>query len=206
MVTARAPALRPTRVAIVPERLESCIRRLEPADRAVLDLSLNRGIPDAAMAPLLRTDPMRLAWKRARAIERVASRLGLTHPADLVLVRAALLDLPSRAWLPLELQPPKVPPVLEPPEPEGVEPIVRRTAFPQTAQTIARRGTSLDSTYGAGPRSTAAPTRRAAASSLGGLSERAKRAYPRGTMQTRAARAAGALLVGAAALAFRKRR
>jgi hypothetical protein len=221
------PALRPYQVAIVPERLESCIRRLEPADRALLDLSLNRGIADAAMATILKTDPMRLAWKRARAIERVASRLGMNDPADLTAVRTALIDLPSRAWLPLELQPAPAPPVLMPPEPPGAEPVVRRVVFPRTAealagaerradarpaasrqpaQTLARREASLGSTYGGSLGRTAAPTRRAASSLIGGLSERAKRAYPREAMTTHAKQAAGALLVGVAAFAVGRRR
>ncbi|HEX8744167.1 MAG TPA: hypothetical protein VF712_13640 [Thermoleophilaceae bacterium] len=176
MASAHAPALRRPPAAIVPERLESCIRRLEPADRALLDLSLNRGIPDWALAPILRADPTRLAWKRARAIERVASRMGLTDPADLPAVREALTALPDRAWLPLELQPAPVPARLEPPEPPGEIAVIR-------------------------------PTRRAASSTIGGLSERAKRAYPRGTMKTRARRAAGALALGGAAalLALRRR-
>ena len=125
MQSARATPLPSHRLPIVPERLESCVRRLDPADRAVLDLSLNRGIPDVAMAPVLRTDPLRIAWKRARAIERVASRLGINDPADLGAVRSALMDLPSRAWLPLELQPAKAPPVLTPPEPANVDIVVR---------------------------------------------------------------------------------
>jgi hypothetical protein len=178
MQSARAPALPSHRLPIVPERLESCVRRLDPADRALLDLSLNRGIPDTTMAPLLRTDPLRIAWKRARAIERVASRLGMNDPADLGEVRAALMDLPSRAWLPLELQPAKAPPVLTPPEPAHAEIVVRRDP----------------------------PVGRAASFTLGGLSERAKRAYPRGGMTTRVRRAAGAFALGAAATALALRR
>jgi hypothetical protein len=245
MPSVRASPLPSRPLAIVPERLESCVRRLDPADRALLDLSLNRGIPDAAMAPILRTDPLRLAWKRARAIERVASRLGLTHPADLTLVRSALSDLPSRAWLPLELQPARQPRVLEPPEPAGAEPVVTKAAEPigppephgaepvvfrtrepaavraslraaahgtalartpaMPARTPARREAAPMSTYERTPEASAAPTGRAASFTLGGLSERAKRAYPRGGMTTRARRAAGALAVGVAALAALRR-
>jgi hypothetical protein len=134
------------RIAIVPERLESCIRRLEPGDRALLDLSLNRGVPDVAMAPLLKSDPMRLAFKRARAIERVASRMGMNHPADLADVRTALMDLPSRAWLPLELQPAKAPPVLTPPEPANAEIVVRparRMGVQRASATPVARGSGL---------------------------------------------------------------
>ena len=182
MASAHAPALRRSPVAIVPERLESCIRRLDPADRALLDLSLNRGIPDWSLAPIVKSDPMRLAWKRARAIERVASRMGLTDTAHLGAVREALIALPDRAWMPLELQPaPAPPPVLAPPEPAGVEPRVVRSARP-----LAVRGAGL----GAGRRMrSVAP---AAVRSARG------RSFAR--------RAAGAVLVGAAAaLALRRR-
>jgi hypothetical protein len=180
MVSAHAPALRTHRASIVPERLESCLRRLEPADRALLDLSLNRGIPDWAMAPILKTDPTRLAWKRARAIERVASRMGLNHPADIGEVRSALTALPDRAWLPLELQPAPEPPLLTPPEPGGA---ISVTTGAQAHAVHERRQVR----------------RRAAASLIGGLSERAKRAYPREAMTTGAKRAVGAFALGAAA-------
>ena len=192
MASAHAPALRRPPVAIVPERLESCIRRLEPADRALLDLSLNRGVPDWAMAPILRTDPMRLAWKRARAIERVASRMGLTDPADLTAVRTALTALPDRAWLPLELQPAPAPPVLAPPEPARTEIVIHR-----------ERAATASNQRELQPRR---PTRRAASSLIGGLPERAKRAYPREAMTTRAKQAAGALAMGAAALVLKRKK
>jgi hypothetical protein len=176
------------RLAIAPERLESCLRRLDPADRALLDLSLNRGIPDWAMAPILKTDPVRLAWKRARAIERVASRMGFDQPGGLAEVRSALSDLPDRAWLPLELQAVPVPAALEPPEPEGAEPVVRRAddaaAAPHPAQAIAIRRAVLGSSEERALAPVGAPPR------------------PRSL----ARRAAGAVLVGAAAaLAFRRR-
>lgn len=184
VIPSRDGAARSRRLAIVPERLESCVRRLEPSDRALLDLSLNRGISDAAMAPILKADPMRLAWKRARAIERVASRMGLDSAEDIGTVRAALMDLPSRAWMPLELQPAKPPPALTPPEPANAEIVVRETKPEVRRPSFAR----------------------ASASALGGLPERAKRAYPRGAMRTHARRAATALAVGAAAALALKRR
>jgi hypothetical protein len=187
----RASVMPSRRLAIVPERLESCVRRLEPADRALLDLSLNRGIADAAMAPILKTDATRLAWTRARAIERVASRMGMNDPSGVGEVRAALMDLPSRAWMPLELQPAKSPPALAPPEPVNAEIVVRTTSVERHHVGQGARPPIFG---------------RASASALGGLSERAKRAYPRGALRTNARRAAGALAIAAtAALAFRRR-
>jgi hypothetical protein len=84
--------------------LEASVRALDPASRALLDLSLRRRLRDDDMAPLLRIDAFNLAWRRARAIERLASGLGLTEPGGLAQVRAALPYLPDSAWcVPLAL-------------------------------------------------------------------------------------------------------
>ena len=86
--------------------LEAGVRSLDPGSRALLDLSLRRRLRDDDMAPLLRIDAFNLAWRRARAIERLASGLGLVDPAGLAQVRAALPHLPASAWcLPLALEP-----------------------------------------------------------------------------------------------------
>ncbi|TMK63315.1 MAG: hypothetical protein E6G53_10950 [Actinobacteria bacterium] len=99
--------------------LEACVRGLDPASRALLDLSLRRGMRDDHMAPLLRIDPFNLAWRRARAIERVASRLGLDDPSGLAQVRAALPHLPEQAWcVPLELEAGEPPAAEDPADPD----------------------------------------------------------------------------------------
>ena len=81
--------------------LADCVRRLDPGTRALLDLSVRRRLRDDAMAPLLRTDAFHLAWRRARALERVASDLGGEQPLPLAQVRTALESLPGDAWDPL---------------------------------------------------------------------------------------------------------
>jgi hypothetical protein len=81
--------------------LADCVRRLDPGTRALLDLSVRRRLRDDAMAPLLRTDAFHLAWRRARALERVATDLGGDQPVPLAKVRAALERLPREAWDPL---------------------------------------------------------------------------------------------------------
>ena len=58
-------------------------------------------------------DAFHLAWRRARAIERLASALGLLDPSGLAQVRAALPHLPDSAWM--------ATPALPPGEPETVE-------------------------------------------------------------------------------------
>lgn len=86
--------------------LADCVRRLDPGTRALLDLSVRRRLRDDAMAPLLRTDAFHLAWRRARALERVASDLGGDQVVPLAQVRAALEQLPCEAWEPLSMLPP----------------------------------------------------------------------------------------------------
>src|SRR5437763_1114498 len=98
--------------------LEAGVRSLDPGSRALLDLSLRRRLRDDDMAPLLRIDAFNLAWRRARALEHVASGLGLADPAGLAQVRAALPHLPDEAWgVPLALPAPA--PVEEPMVVEG---------------------------------------------------------------------------------------
>src|SRR5437763_16203190 len=81
------------------DRLSECVRRLDPATRALLDLSVRRGVRDDQMAPLLRPDPFHLAWRRARALERVATDVGRDSPAPLAAVRAAIELLPGDAFV-----------------------------------------------------------------------------------------------------------
>src|SRR5947209_4208949 len=91
----------PEEARISLDELGSCVRALDPATRALLDLSVRRNLRDDAMAPMLKTDPFHLAWRRARALERVASDLGGDPPPALTIVRAALSELPDEAWTPL---------------------------------------------------------------------------------------------------------
>src|SRR3954454_21704271 len=96
------------------DRLSDCVRRLDPATRALLDLSVRRGVRDDQMAPILRTDPFHLAWRRARALEKIASDVGNGRgPAPLGEVRMALEALPREAWG----LPGAGPPALPAPEP-----------------------------------------------------------------------------------------
>src|SRR4051794_3886997 len=90
----------PLHAGAVPlDRLATCVQRLDPATRALLDLSVRRGVRDDQMAPILRTDPFHLAWRRARALEKIAGELGEgERAAPLGEVRMALEALPREAW------------------------------------------------------------------------------------------------------------
>jgi hypothetical protein len=103
-----APVVQPVPLG----RLAACVQALDPGARALLDLSLRRGLRDDAIATIVQTDPFRLAWGRARAIERVAQEMGATGPGALRAVRAALPSLPEEAW---------GVPALPPPPPPGQE-------------------------------------------------------------------------------------
>src|SRR3954465_6644119 len=118
------------------DRLADCIRRLDPATRALLDLSVRRGVRDDQMAPILRTDPFHLAWRRARALERVANEVGTGgRPAPLGDVRMALEALPREAWG----LPGAGPPALPKPKPAASAALV--PTVPEPAQ---RPSTDLD--------------------------------------------------------------
>src|SRR4051812_1999132 len=100
--------------AVPLDRLATCVQRLDPPTRALLDLSVRRGVRDDQMAPILRTDPFHLAWRRARALERIAGEVGEgDRPAPLGEVRMALEALPREAWG----LPAAGPPALPAPEP-----------------------------------------------------------------------------------------
>src|SRR3954447_10092825 len=96
----------PEAPTLEPARLAECVRGLDPGTRALLDLFVRRRLRDDAMAPLLHTDAFHLAWRRARALERVASEVGGEEPLPLALVRTALEVLPSEAWDPVLALPP----------------------------------------------------------------------------------------------------
>src|SRR4051812_39220736 len=87
------------------ERLAEGVRRPDPGTRALLDLSVRRRFRDDAVAPLLKTDAVHPAWRRARALERVATAVGGDEPLPLGQVRAALEALPAEAWDPLATAP-----------------------------------------------------------------------------------------------------
>jgi hypothetical protein len=140
----REPAPAPR--VVEPDRLASCVRGLDPGTRALLDLSVRRRLRDDAMAPLLHTDAFHLAWRRARALERVASEVGGEDPMPLAMVRAALEVLPSEAWdpvlaLPAPAQEPEVSTELVPAKGGDLEKtspgvIARLDSFASSAPTL----------------------------------------------------------------------
>ena len=78
------------------EQLSNALRRLDPRDWEVLDLSLRRRVPDEALARVFGGEPQEVARRRAGAIENLAEELGVQRGEDLGAVLQALLD--QQTW------------------------------------------------------------------------------------------------------------
>jgi hypothetical protein len=74
------------------------LSRLDPASRALLDLSLRRGMRPEEIAELLGTDPESVIVARESALEQLASELGMADVSELDDVRARLAELPAEVW------------------------------------------------------------------------------------------------------------
>jgi hypothetical protein len=73
---------------------------LDPANRALLDLSLRRGMRPEEISDLLGTDPESVIVAREQALEQLASQLGMADVSEIDHVRARLAELPAEAWTP----------------------------------------------------------------------------------------------------------
>jgi hypothetical protein len=84
-------------VEAVPQaRLSDALGALDPVSRAVLDLSVRRGIPDADIARLVGADPDRISGRREAALREVGAAVGLTGADELVRVGEALKQMDWR--------------------------------------------------------------------------------------------------------------
>jgi DNA-directed RNA polymerase specialized sigma24 family protein len=72
--------------------------RLDPEARALLDLSLRRGLEDEDIASVLRVDEAEVERRRAAALDRVADELGLDGREQRDELFATLPDVPANAW------------------------------------------------------------------------------------------------------------
>ena len=81
-----------------PGSLHSALSRLDPASRALLDLSLRRGVDDDSIAELLGTDAATVADDRDRTIAGVAAAVGGHRPEDPSTVREAIASLSAESW------------------------------------------------------------------------------------------------------------
>src|SRR3954471_3104319 len=95
------PNAHPTPILSLPtDSFTPALARLDPANRALLDLSLRRGMRAEEIGDLLGTDPESVIVAREAALEQLGAELGLDEKPDLDDLRARLSALPSEAWTP----------------------------------------------------------------------------------------------------------
>jgi hypothetical protein len=98
----------PTPILSLPtDSFTVALGNLDPANRALLDLSLRRGMRPEEIGELLGTDPESVIVAREHALEQLSAELGAERAGDLDDVRARLAELPSEAWTPGMATPPE---------------------------------------------------------------------------------------------------
>ena len=76
----------------------AALGRLDDESRALLDLSLRRGLEDQEIAGILRVEPAEVARRRDELLDRHASELELDGREQREELRATLPDLPPELW------------------------------------------------------------------------------------------------------------
>ena len=79
-------------------QIATALGRLDPESRALLDLSLRRGMADHDIAGVLRVEPSEVGRRRLQALERLAADLGLDGREQRDELFATLPDLPQELW------------------------------------------------------------------------------------------------------------
>ena len=114
-------------LAVPADRLPDAIGDLDPGNRALLDLSLRRGVSDAEIGELLRKQPSDVARGRDAVLELLADALDVNGHDRRERVREAVTALPDDAW---QVRAPGPPPPPPPTEPRAEEPAPAEPAEP----------------------------------------------------------------------------
>jgi DNA-directed RNA polymerase specialized sigma24 family protein len=80
------------------EKLREELARLDPTDRALLDLNLRRGMEEGEIAEVLNVDADEVSTRREKVLEKLASDVGLHTREQRDELRATLPDLPADYW------------------------------------------------------------------------------------------------------------
>jgi hypothetical protein len=104
-------------LAVPTDRLPAAIGDLDPGNRALLDLSLRRGVSDAEIGELLRKEPAQVARGRDAVLELLADALDVGGHDRRERVRMAVAELPDEAW-----HPPAAAAAVSPPPPAPTPP------------------------------------------------------------------------------------
>jgi DNA-directed RNA polymerase specialized sigma24 family protein len=78
--------------------LAAALARLDPENRALLELSVRLGLPDGELAELMGAPADEVRRRRSELIDRLAAELGLESREQRDELRATLPDLPERLW------------------------------------------------------------------------------------------------------------
>lgn len=106
-------------LAVPADRLPDAIGDLDPGNRALLDLSLRRGVSDAEIGELLRKQPSDVARGRDAVLELLADALDVNGHDRRERVREAVASLPDDAWqVRAPAPPPREPDATAPPDGE----------------------------------------------------------------------------------------
>jgi hypothetical protein len=123
-------------LAVPADRLPAALADLDPGNRALLDLSLRRGVSDAEIGELLRKTPDDVARGRDAVLELLADALDVPGLDRRERVRRAVAALPDDAWRGGGQPPPAEPPTREEPE---LEVRLRRDTEPEPDVRLKRR-------------------------------------------------------------------
>lgn len=85
-------------LAVPADRLPAALADLDPGNRALLDLSLRRGVSDSEIGELLRKEPADVARGRDAVLELLADALDVDGHDRRERVRLAVTALPEAAW------------------------------------------------------------------------------------------------------------
>jgi DNA-directed RNA polymerase specialized sigma24 family protein len=85
-------------VAVRMRDARRALSRLDPESRALLDLSLRRGLDDDDIANVLRVDQDEVKRRRQEAFDRLVEELGLKTRDERDELFATLQDLPQEYW------------------------------------------------------------------------------------------------------------
>ena len=144
-------------LAVPADRLPAALGDLDPGNRALLDLSLRRGVSDSEIAELLRKKPEEVARGRDAVLELLADALDVAGHDRRERVRQAVAALPDDAWRMPRATPvspprparPKPPP--PPPPPRRTDPAATR-ALPERKRPPAAREPRVEPRFEPEPR------------------------------------------------------
>jgi DNA-directed RNA polymerase specialized sigma24 family protein len=85
-------------VAVTIEQASAALARLDPASRALLDLSVRHGMHEEEIAEVLHVEPSDVQRRVDELLDRLAGELSLDGREERAELGATLPDLPPDSW------------------------------------------------------------------------------------------------------------